>query len=177
MNLRVTIAIAVFLGFATSAVADSPATPKPLVFASPDGNYYFRLSPSPDFDEAKAEGYLYRVDADADELLYKTKGWYSFSVLVSNDGNSLVRIGPWPSQGQPPESTPALVFYSGGTEFRVFTVADVVKDLSALEHSMSHYSWGGSLEWADGGWDGRVQVHTVEGTTIVFDIETAEIEQ
>ena len=170
-----TVAVLALLISTGLAVADSPAMPKPLVFASPEGSHYFRLVPSPDFNEAKAEGYLFRVDADADELIYKTRGWYSFTVLVANGGRGLVRTGPWPSHGQPPESTPALVFYFDGTESRVFTVADLVKDLSALEHSMSHYSWGGSLRWANGGWDGLVQVDTVEGQTIVFDIESAEI--
>jgi hypothetical protein len=53
----------------------------------------------------------------------------------------------------------------------------LIEDLSALERSVSHYSWGDSLEWADGGWDNKVQVRTVEDRVITFDIETGEIVQ
>jgi hypothetical protein len=84
--MRATMILVVCLSYVLAAFADSEAMPRPMVFTSPAGNYYFRLIPGPDFDEKKAQGFLYRVAAEADELLYRTEGWYSFEVFVSNDG-------------------------------------------------------------------------------------------
>lgn len=165
----------VLIGAAGAVRADSEAMPRPVIYASPGGAYYLRLIPSPGLDDSKSEGYVYRVSAGGDELLYTTHGWYSFAVLVSADGRHLVRSGPWPRYNWPPEDTPALVFYTDGVEMRRYVVADLVKDLTNLEFSVSHYSWGGRLKWSNEGWESTVQVETVEDRTIVFDITTGEV--
>lgn len=175
MKLTYLLLATFLLGIAATADADSEAMPRPVVYSSPGGAYYLRLIPSPDFDESKHEGTVYRVSAGGDELLYKTHGWYSFAVLVSADGRHLVRTGPWPRYNWPPEDTPALVFYTDGVEMRRYVVADLVGDLSNLQFSVSHYSWGGHLKWTNEGWESTVQVETVEDRTIVFDIKTGEI--
>lgn len=165
----------ILLGAAGAASADSEAMPRPVVYASPGGAFYLRLIPSPDFDASKNEGFVYRVSAAGDELLYTTHGWYSFTVLLSADGRHLVRTGPWPRYNWPPEETPALVFYTDGVEMRRYVVADLVQDLTNLEFSVSHYSWGGHLQWTNEGWESTVQVETVEDRTIVFDIASGQI--
>ena len=170
-----TLFVVILIGAASNSSADSEAMPRPVVYVSPGGSHYLRLIPSPDFDESKSEGFVYRVKAGGDELLYSTKGWYSFVVLLSADGRHMVRTGPWPRYNWPPEETPALVFYTDGAEIRRYFVADLVQDLSRLEHSVSHYWWGGDLEWSNSGWDNLLEVRTVEDETIVFDITTAEI--
>ena len=175
MIMRHAIISAVLCGLTLIASADEERTPVPLVFASPLGAFYFRLVSSSDFDEENAKGFLYRVSDEGDELLYQSNGWYSFTVLVSDNGAYLARTGPWPRFDSPPESTSAVVFYADGVPVRTYFVADLVDDLSKLQYSESHYGWGGSLRWTEEQWKGEVEVKTVENKTIRFNIQTAEI--
>jgi len=149
--------------------------PVSLVFSWTNGGYYFRLIPSADFDEKKTKGILYRVSDGEDDLLYESDGWYSFNVLVSNDGRYLARRGPWPSSSSDPEKTPAIVFYADGVPVRTYYVSDLIANLSKLEYSVSHYSWGGPLRWSDSSSVDHFVVATVEGKTIKFHVRTAEI--
>jgi len=175
MIMRHAIISAVLCGLTLIASADEERPPVPLVFASPLGTFYFRLVPSSDFDEENAKGFLYRVSDEGDELLYQSDGWYSFTVLVSNNGAYLARTGPWPRFDSPPESTSAVVFYADGVPGRTYFVADLLDDLSKLKYSQNHYFWGGSLRWTEEQWKGEVEVKTVENKTIRFNIQTAKI--
>jgi len=175
MNLRKVIGFVALSLVALAASADSERMPQPLVFSSPHGDYYFRLEPSRDFDERKAKGYLYRVSRETDKLEYESNGWYSFNVLVASGGAHLARTGPWPRFDSPPEETPAIVFYEHGAPVKTYFVSDLVEDVSNLPHSVSHYSWGGSLRWSENWWDDEIQVTTVEDKVIRFNIRTAEV--
>lgn len=168
-------AIAILCTIRPDAAADSEMMPTPMVFAAPSNSFYLKLIPSPDFDERKSQGFLYRVTDGEDELLYQSNGWFSFTVLVSNDGSYIARRGPWPRYDSPPEKTPAVVFYVDGAPVKTYYVSDLVKDKSKLPHSVSHYSWGGELGWADEEGADILQVQTVEDKTIKFNIRTAEI--
>jgi hypothetical protein len=165
----------ILCALASSAFTDSEAMPTPMVFASPSGWSYFKLVPSPDFDEKKSQGFLYRVADGEDELVYRSDGWFSFNVLVSNDGSYIARRGPWPRSNSPPDKTPAVVFYADGTEVRTYYVSDLVKKKSSLQRSISHYNWGNTLRWAYEEGAGILQVRTVEEKVIKFNIRTAEI--
>ncbi len=146
-----------------------------MVFASPSGWAYFKLIPSPDFDEKKSQGFLYRVSDGEDVLIYRSDGWFSFNVLVSNDGAYIARRGPWPQSDSPPETTPAVVFYVDGTEVRTYYVSDLVRKESKLQRSFSHYNWGDTLRWSYEEGVGILQIRTVEDRVIKFNIRTAEI--
>ena len=175
MKIRLIAGFVVSSAVALAALADSERMPEPLVFSSPSGSYYFRIEPSRDFDEQKAKGYLYRVSRETDKLEYESNGWYSFNVLVANGGAYLARTGPWPRFDSPPDKTPAVVFYEYGAPVRTYFVSDLVEDLSNLQRSVSHYSWGGSLKWSENWWDDEIQVTTAEDKVIKFNIRTAEI--
>jgi hypothetical protein len=148
--------------------------PTPMVFASPSGWAYFKLVPSRDFDEKKSQGYLYRVADGEDVLIYRSDGWFSFNVLVSNDGTYIARRGPWPQSNSPPETTPAVVFYVDGKKVRTYYVSDLVYDKSSLRHSISHYNWGDTLRWSYEEGAGILQIRTVEDKVIKFNIRTAK---
>ncbi|NQV85903.1 MAG: hypothetical protein HQ492_02380 [Woeseiaceae bacterium] len=155
--------------------ADSEAMPMPKVFAARTNAFYFKLIPAADFDEEKSEGFLYRVTDTVDELVYRSDGWYSFDVFVSYDGSYLARSGPWPRHDSPPETMPAVVFYADGKPVKTYYVSDLVKDELKLQHSISHYSWGNSLRWAEDYSPDILEVRTVEDRTIKFDIRSADI--
>jgi hypothetical protein len=168
------LAVATF-AFALAASADEEAAPRPLVVSSPSGVYYFRLEPSPDRDEKKSRGRMYRVSEGEEILEYESNGWYSFTVMVANDGAHVARAGPWPRFDSAPEKTPALVFYEYGAPVKTYYVSDLVEDLSNLQYSVSHFRWGSDPHWAGDPQNYEIQVTTVEGKVVKFDIRTAEI--
>lgn len=175
MKSRNIFATTILLTVTGSAIGDSEMMPTPKVFASPSGSYYFKLVPSSDFDEKKAQGFLYQVTDGEDDLIYRSDGWYSFNVLVSHDGAYIARRGPWPQYNSPPETTPAVVFYTNGKHARTYNVSDLIDNTKDLPRSISHYSWGGELRWAVHAGPFTVEVRTVEDKVIQFDIRTARI--
>jgi hypothetical protein len=172
---HVVLALAATLLVVPGASADEEVAPHSLVFSAPSGHYYLRLDPSPDRDERKSVGRMYRVAAGADNLLYESLAWFSFSELVANDGVHFVRTGPWPGFDSAPEETPALVFYENCMPVKTYVVSVLIEDLSNLQYSVSHYTWGDEPHWTDDPRDYILQVTTVEDRVIRFDIRTAEI--
>ena len=168
-------AMTLLCALTSSASADREPMPTPKVFASPLNSFYLKLVPSPDFDEGKSQGFLYRVTDGEDELLYRSDGWFSFDVLISTDGSYIARRGPWPRYDSPSETTPAVVFYVHGARVKTYYVSDLVDDDSDLQHSISHYRWGGTLRWADDGEPDILQIRTVEDKIVRFNIRSAEI--
>jgi hypothetical protein len=177
------VLFAVLLALPFLAVADQERLPVPLVFVSPSNEYYFKLIPAagPHFHERDARGELYRVEKGKDTLLYETSGWFSFEVVVSADGNSLARRGPWPMLGIPESQTVAIAFYSRGVLTNRYTVSDLVENLNCLPRTLGHYDWGGKLLWGvDLLWGVRAQgeiavVDTYDGQSIIFDMKNGRI--
>lgn len=127
---------------ATALLADSPATPIPYVKASPNGQFYFRMMPGKqEWDNRHAYGEMYEVSEGGDKLLWKTKGWYSFSVFVSDNGRHLVRMGLWSSGDRPSQEDLAVAFYTDGKLVKSYSTKDLVSDPSKIERSVSHYEW------------------------------------
>ena len=60
--------------------------------------------------QEKAFGIAYRVEENGDFTeLWKVSGWAS-GVFLSNDGQYLVRMGPWNVGHEPTGETPLLVY-------------------------------------------------------------------
>ena len=157
------------------ALADSERMPIPQIFSSPNNTYYLKLVPDRQFDEKKAKGYVYKVGHEKDNLQYEIFGWHSFSVLLSPDGENIVRLGPWPRAGTPPDKALAIAFYNNGKLIKKYTVSDLIENPRDLPQSISHYSWGGRLKWSGNWWENTVQVTTEENKVIKFNIKTGAI--
>ena len=57
-------------------------------------------------------GIAYRIrDNGSDVELWRTAGWYSTEVFLSNDGDYLAVIGPWNGGSEPKKKDFAVAFY------------------------------------------------------------------
>ncbi len=158
-----------------TAFADSEVMPKPLLFVDATHTYYLKLIPGEGFRTEQAKGSVYKVSKGNDELQYEFSGWYSFSILLSPGGEYIARLGPWPRIEIPPEKMLAIAFYKKGKLMRQYMVSDLVKDPRSLPRSVSHYEWGGKLEWTGNWWENTVQVVTKENRVIKFDITNGQM--
>ncbi len=126
-------------------VPDSPAMPLPYVVSSEHfGTFMFRMTPK-DYATEGSEPYgqAFRVGRTAaeDELLWEVRGWYAFSTFLSMDGRYLVRLGNWPSGHEPEEADLAVAFYEDGRLLAEHSTLDVIRDVSKVQPSVSHYGF------------------------------------
>jgi hypothetical protein len=75
--------------------ADSPRTHFPYIVTAGNGIVYFRMFPRPrPSNYSDGYGIAYRIrDNGSDLELWRTAGWYSTEVFLSNDGAYLAVIG------------------------------------------------------------------------------------
>ena len=74
---------------------------------------------------------LYRNDGSLEPLW--SVPWYSFSVAVADDGEHLVRYGPWPSS----TAELAVAFYRRGELIRAYRIDELVRSPEVLPRSVS----------------------------------------
>lgn len=72
--------------------------------------------------------------------IWRVEGWYAFTGHLTNDGRYFVRMGPWASD-QEGHSDLAVAFYDNGKLLKEYLVKDLIKDVTKLEYSVSHYQW------------------------------------
>ncbi len=192
--MRTSITLILLASLPLCLLADSPAEPKPLVFASSGGgSAFFTMLPAEydaDYKQIKeAFGIAYLLMADGTfKELYRTKGWYSFQVFVSEDGRYLVQMGPWNVGDAPTREDLAVAFFKNGKEIKRYSTAELVKDPSKVIVSTSHYMWRAPdfrKEYKGGealallprmnDYHNEFVLSTIDGWTYYFDIQTGEI--
>ncbi|MCB1275268.1 hypothetical protein [Prosthecobacter sp.] len=190
---RTLLALSCWITFA-SAFADSPAPPVPRVFTSESGSgVFFTMVPArhgKDFKvEREAFGVAYKMDDEGKfKELYRTEGWYSFSVFISRDGQYLVRMGPWSVGREPAQDDLAVAFYKDGKLLKEYSTAELVRDKSKVVATVSHYFWQAPSPLDDSvtaaerlrlrlhlGYDNEFQIHTIDGWTYTFDVTSGKI--
>lgn len=92
--------------------------------------------------------------------------WYSDQVFVSNNGEQVIRIGPWASN----LSDEAFTFIKNGEILKRYTVGDLIRSVDALPHSTSHFEWRKELELDEK--TNSFLVTTLEDNQFSFDITT-----
>lgn len=176
--------------------ADTPSWPVPLVFTNDSGsNVVFAMNPplyGPD-DKITREafGIAYRLGTDGKFTeIYRTDGWYSFRVFVSQDGHYLIQMGPW-NEGDHPEKTHlAVAFHKDGKLLKSYSTADLIKDPSKIEATTSHYRWLAPARHRPArlmidvdprdlklhlSYDNVFTLHTIDDLTYEFDATTGTI--
>ena len=185
--------VAIFLA-AAMAKGDYPADPTPLIFTPEySGHVCFCMVPwqysKPDRKVVREPfGILFRLTDDGKmEEVYRTEGWYSFKVYVSDDGRYLVQMGPWNSGFEVSEKHLALAFHKDGKLLKRYSTAEIVKDPDQIEHSSSHYRWMApgldqkypeaekAALWPKLDYHNKFTLNTLDGWTYVFDATTGEI--
>ncbi len=171
------------LGVIKSALGDDEAAPFPWIKTSEDGQIRFKMVPSAwrvkngqVVTDRKAFGVAYRVGKNGEfEELWRTDGWYSFEVFLSNDGTHLARIGPWASD-QRNHSDLAIAFYDRGKLLKEYQVRNLIKKPDKLEESVSHYMWRPRKQSEPNGFRERLfHLVMIDKTSYTFDIDTGEI--
>lgn len=183
-----------YLGLIIPLLADSPAPPKPLFFSSTGGEALFTMLPATYEGERlvrKAFGVAYSLLPDGKQKeLYRTSGWYSFEVFISNDGRYLVQLGPWNVGDRPSGKDLAIAFYKDGQKMRSYSTADLVKDPEQVLVSTSHYMWRAPalsktykmgeallLQPTLNDYAENFTLHTIDGWTYVFDLKTGKMKK
>ena len=157
------------------AWADSEAPPYPYVTTAEYSRYYFKMIPSDQYDREKGSGICYEATVDnKDKVLWKSNGWYSFEVYLSNDGMYLVRMGNWPRGHELSAQHLAIAFYKEGKLLKSYSTKDLVKNSSAIQVTVSHYFWKDKAPVFHA-YEKRFQLVTIDKIEYVFDITNGEI--
>lgn len=173
-NFAVTFA---FMFAAAFAHADQLPEICPKATTSSVGTAVFIMVPKLEggyFKPDKSGGTMYLVDGDGSlTKLWNVSGWYSHAVFLTNDGDYLVRIGPWNSGAHPSKEDLALSFYKGGRLLRSYSTAELIRAPNAVRVTTSHYEWRSEEPPYIG--MGEFWLTTIEGRFFVFDLESGAI--
>lgn len=163
------------------ARSDEQRAPWEHITSSASGRYYFRMVPA---NGAKpAHGTMYRTRrAGSDDALWSVSGWYAQRVFVPDNGESLVRLGDWPHGLAPQDKHLGVAFYTRGKLVRRYSTKDLVKDVTKVRASVSHYQFH---DWNDppallglhvnGSYHKVFRLRSIDGITYLFDFTTGKI--
>ncbi|MDF2626762.1 MAG: hypothetical protein K0R39_593 [Symbiobacteriaceae bacterium] len=171
---RLFAALILLLLWTESAFADSPAVP--VSWEREVGPYRLVVlvpsdpTPLPSGKQYPASG-LYWADGEPEPIWTINLVTGGGHVFLTEDGQYLAQMGPWPSTGNYDEL--AVVFYRNGKTTKTYRVRDLVRRPALLPQSVSHYAWHDEVSFdAD---QRRLTVATIPGTTYVFDVTTGAI--
>lgn len=170
-----------------SSRADTPMLPSsPFITTSYDGQCFFKMIPGKrKLQENKcvitseAFGVAYSIDENGNfNELWKTSGWYSPQVFLSDDGQYLVRMGPWYTQ-EPNKNDLAVAFYKNGKLLKEYFATDLVKNESKIKEATGRYYWleDPYPELKINPSDNVFQLKTIDGIVHRFDVTTGENEK
>ena len=161
---------------APMASAVSWMTSPPFYFLSADGSRVFHVAP--DWLDSTPTGLYYNTDPLT--LIYLVENPCEILLPVQFIFSRDLQYFAWTpsrnaSRQAPAREARALVFYANGAVQRTYMVSDLVRDLGAVQQSMSaiwwHYRERNSLDLETN----LLTIHTVDQRTLVFDITTGEI--
>lgn len=172
------------LALYSSIFADTVATPCSYVVSSDDERYIFVMLSVKTENECLSQGTeeqkkikelhkkykfsgLYEKNNSAKPLW--TVDWYSYQVFISSDGKYLVRTGSWASK----ETDEAFSFFDEGKLIKTYQINEIVRYVSALPHSVSHFQWEKELKLNAS--TNSFEVTTLEDGKFSFDIKNGEI--
>jgi len=147
--------------------------------SSHNQKFYFKMYTDSTniYNDENGFGLAYEIKpGNKDSLLWTVSGWYSYNIFLSNNGNYLVRKGHWPDAFDDPvefDKDLAVAFYNKGKLLKSYYVSDIVKDISKIQYSVSHYSYS---KWENfNHWRNEFTLITNDDMIYTFDISTGEI--
>lgn len=161
-----------------SLLADSPAIPTPYATTSADGRFVFVMLPGKeDWSGHNSRGIAYELTWSGEwRELWRTQGWYSFRVHLAEDGQHLVRMGPWNAGAAPSEKDLAVAFYREGSLVKSYSTAELVRDHARVRASTSHYEWLADFPVRpELSLDGSFSLQTIDGVRYRFSATTGAI--
>jgi hypothetical protein len=162
----------------SQAYCDTEDAPHPWILSADKGHVFFAMFP-PSGDSQKNDGgrgICYRLEPDGSlKELWRVSGWYTFAGHLSRSGEFLVRLGPW-AKDLENHSDLAVAFYRNGKLVKKHRVNELVKNVDALEYSVSHYSWQPARQSEpDQFIDDTFMLTLIDATIYEFDLNTGEI--
>lgn len=178
------IAIVIYILILPIAKAGFWVGPFEFAITSETGRYVFTMAPreakqkpSKEVYKSNGVGRCFFVSKDGTlKLHWSVEGWYSKNLFLSNNGNTLVRLGSWESGDQnvgPVEEWLALQFYYKGALKKSYIIRDLIDDTKNLVPTTAGHIWV-----KDGGFgvDGNsFFVKTIEGEVFNFSIFDGEL--
>jgi len=168
---------------ASSTFADEEVAPYAWEVKSANGTYLFKMSP-PDIDykhskfiEKKlASTIVYKLTESGKQVeIWKAQGWYHFEGMISPDGRYFVGFGPWASDFEN-HSDLAIAFYDRGKLIKSYKVNQLIKNMEALEYSVSHYRWRPDKQTKPNGFYDKVfHMVMIDKTAYDFNFTTGDI--
>jgi hypothetical protein len=145
------------------SLADSPLPPPAtLRICNRDVTFCAELDPASD-------AAIYRIGPKfVAREEYRVPGWHRLSFL-SGDGAFFASEAYLPMRYAaevPTENSVVLRIWRNGQPHMSVTLGQVLRSLSSLQTSVSHFSWGRNLGFR---YDGRFEMETVERTRVIVD--------
>jgi hypothetical protein len=126
-------------------------------------------------------GIAYVLDKNGElQELWRMEGSYHYEGYISNDGRYLVGLGPRGGDDTEKYSDQAIALYDRGKLLKDYRVNELIKDVTKLEHSVSHYQWRPAKQTQPTGfhlfWE-QTSFHLVlvDKTAYSFEIATGKI--
>lgn len=115
------------------------------------------------------------IEKSTDKELYKLTGnIWSMTVLVSDDGKSVIAVDDY-SEQQPEDNSEVLSFYHNGNRIKVYKLNEVFDDIKFISQSVSHFRWLFRNQQNFSIIDSKINLTTFEMNNLVFDIETGSL--
>ncbi|MCU7497633.1 MAG: hypothetical protein HF300_00790 [Ignavibacteria bacterium] len=168
--------IAFYLVFPQLCHADQEAPNATYIKYSPNKKFMIEMVPSSSYGE-QGTGKVYLASDTAKSHPIWEINWYAFNVFLSDDGEHLVRFGPWASDINN-YSDLAIAFYRKGKLQKKYKVNNLVKDLSKVDHSVSHYTWTAEVTTVKTGFSNDHKTYTLvtsDKLVYEFDVKTGKI--
>lgn len=150
-GMKIILILGMFLS--SFSFGDSPALPISYVVESENGKYVFAMiSPLDNAVEISSLNEEWKKKISKIRSQYSKSGmylndgskkpiwsvsWYARSVQVANDGEHIVRVGPWASSFK----DEAVTFIKNGDILRSYSIDDLVKKRRKMERTVSHFFW------------------------------------
>lgn len=137
------------------------------VFTSTNDKFELRLNIE--------EGDWSLIEKSTRKELYRLKGNISsMSVLVSDDGESVIAIDDY-SEQEPENNSDVLIFYRNGKQIKTHKLKEVIEDIKFVSQSVSHFRWLFKNQKEFSVADSKINLTTFEMNNLVFDIETGNL--
>lgn len=157
-----------------AAQADSPARPRTYEVTSPNGEFMAIADPKTRRGrEPDAPAFaVFKINGDKRQPVWEAADTHSFGAYLSDDGEYVARPGDWPKGSKPSDSDRAIAFYKRDTLLKKYSTKFLIRDLSRVTPSVSHYKYAYSKRQLSGF---IMELVTVDCLQYHFDMRSGEI--
>jgi hypothetical protein len=117
------------------------------------------------------------IEKETNKEIYKLEANISsMTVLVSDDGKSVIAVDDY-SEQEREENPKILLFFRNGKEIKSYNLKDLISDKKFVSYSASHFRWIIRSESSLKIEDSKIKLKTHEFYNYSFNIDTGELVQ